>query len=263
MFAISYRSLIGSCMALMTAVTAGCGDAHDDTSADGDPLAVGNVRDLERIDSVSRWDSPLPMSDSTVRMKVNYMGNLRTVFNDSNYVHWAAADSVGIEPMSGLGSYWRLRRPVVKLTSCRDFFVEPLTHSVPFVVADAATAIHEIGRRFSDSVASRGGSRYRVRITSVTRTPETVRRLRRRNVNAVDSSVHQRATTVDISYARFIPDADNPVARSVDDLKGILAEVLAAMRKEGKIYVKFERKQPCFHITVRPREAWHRQDEPA
>ena len=56
------------------------------------------------------------------------------------------------------------------------------------------------------------------------------------------SSVHQLATTVDVSYARFIPDADNPVARSVDDLKGVLVEVLAAMRDEGKIYVKFERK---------------------
>ena len=170
------------------------------------------------------------------------MGNMRTVFNDSNYIHWAAADSVGIVPLSGLKSHWQLRRPLVKITSCRDFFIEPLTHSVPYLVPEAADAIHEIGRRFTDSVAARGGSRYRIRITSVTRTPETVRRLRRRNVNAVDSSVHQLATTVDVSYARFIPDADNPVARSVDDLKGVLAEVLAAMRDEGKIYVKFERK---------------------
>lgn len=227
-----------------------CADRHAESPDAMRPIT--NARDLERVDTVGPWDVARPMSDTTTRMKVNYMGNMRTVFNDSNYIHWAAADSVGIVPLSGLKSHWQLRRPLVKITSCRDFFIEPLTHSVPYLVPEAADAIHEIGRRFTDSVAARGGSRYRIRITSVTRTPETVRRLRRRNVNAVDSSVHQLATTVDVSYARFIPDADNPVARSVDDLKGVLAEVLAAMRDEGKIYVKFERKQPCFHITARP-----------
>lgn len=224
----------------------------DPEQAGATPRFDGMARDLEHIDSVSRWDTPLPMADATVRMPVNYMGRLHQAFNDSNYVHWAAADSIGIVPLSDLRSHWQLRRPLVKITSCRDFYLEPLTHSVPYLVPEAAAMVHEIGRRFTDSVAARGGSRYRMRITSVTRTPETVRLLRRHNVNAVDSSVHQLATTVDISYARFIPDADNPVPRSVDDLKGVLAEVLAAMRDEGKLYVKYERKQPCFHTTVRP-----------
>lgn len=240
------------CGFVSVCLAAGCGSS-DSAPGTKDP-AIHSVRDLERIDSVSRWDVSRPMADATTRMKVNYMGNLYRVFNDSNYIHWAAADSVGIVPLSDLRSHWHMRRPLVRITSCRDFFVEPLTHSVPYLVPEAADMVHEIGRRFTDSVAARGGSRYRIRITSVTRTPETVRRLRRRNVNAVDSSVHQLATTVDISYARFIPDADNPVDRSVDDLKGVLAEVLAAMRAEGKIYVKFERKQPCFHITARPRK---------
>ena len=236
---------------LFAVAFASCEERHVDESDEIGPYL--DARDLERMDSVSQWNKSRPMTDATTRMKVNYIGNLYQVFNDSNYIHWAAADSVGIVPLSDLRSHWHLKRPLVKITSCEDFFVEPLTHSVPYLVPEAADMIHEIGRRFTDSVAVRGGSRYRIRITSVTRTPETVRRLRRRNVNAVDSSVHQRATTVDISYARFIPDDDNPVDRSVDDLKGVLAEVLAAMRNEGKLYVKFERKQPCFHITVRPR----------
>jgi hypothetical protein len=37
----------------------------------------------------------------------------------------------------------------------------------------------------------------------------------------------------------------------VDDLKGILSEVLKAMREENKIWVKYEVGQPCFHITAR------------
>ncbi len=226
--------------------------AEDTAAPTARSESVISARDLDNTDSVSVWDISRAMDDATERMKVNYMGSLRNAFNDSNYVHWAAADSVGITPLSDLRSHWQLTRPLVKITSCRDFFLEPLTHSVPYLVPEAAAMVHEIGRRFTDSVAARGGSRYRMRITSVTRTPETVSRLRRRNVNAVDSSVHQLATTVDISYARFIPDADNPTPRSVDDLKGVLAEVLATMRDEGKLYVKYERKQPCFHTTVRP-----------
>ena len=66
--------------------------------------------------------------------------------------------------------------------------------------------------------------------------------------------MHQLGTTFDISYSSFIANSDaNP--RSVDDLKGILAEVLKAMREEEKIWVKYEVKQPCFHITARkPKE---------
>lgn len=238
---------------LAAVVATACGSSTEESGEAEEPEVVAvTARDLEQTDTVSRWNRPLPMVDATQRMKVNYMGNLYRVFNDSNYVHLEAADTMGIKPLSDLRSHWQLRRPLVKITSCKDFFVEPLSHSVPYLVPEAAEMVHEIGRRFTDSVRVRGGSSYRIRVTSVTRTPETVRRLRRRNVNAVDSSVHRLATTVDISYARFIPGEDNTIPRSVDDLKGILAEVIAAMRDEGKLYVKFERKQPCFHITVRP-----------
>ena len=82
------------------------------------------------------------------------------------------------------------------------------------------------------------------------RTPEGVKKLRRRNRNAVDSSVHQMGTTVDVSYSRFMA-YDEVMPRSAEDLKNLLAEVLYAMRNEGKCWVKYERKQPCFHITVR------------
>lgn len=243
-------------MIALAALAPACNSApHESDVASGPQKTAnfnGTARDLDHIDSTSHWSVARAMEGTTRRMKVNYMGSMRTAFNDSNYIHRGAADSVGIVPLSDLRSHWQLSRPLVKITSCKDFFLEPLSHSVPYLVPEAAAMIHEIGRRFTDSVAARGGSRYRMRITSVTRTPETVGRLRRRNVNAVDSSVHQKATTVDISYARFIPEADNPVPRSVDDLKGILAEVLATMRDEGKLYVKYERKQPCFHTTVRP-----------
>lgn len=214
-----------------------------------------DVTQLEQEDSVSRWQAHLEeMPEPTQRIKVNYFGNLRQIFNDSNYIHWEEAELYGIEPLSDTRSHWKLRSPIVKVTSCRDFYVDTLIFSRPYLVPVASARLHEIGRRFRDSIDVRGGGNYRIKVTSLLRTPRTVKRLRRRNRNAIDSSVHQLGTTFDISYASFIAsDADKP--RSVDDLKGILAEVLKAMREEGKIWVKYERGQPCFHITARkPRD---------
>lgn len=213
-----------------------------------------SVKQLE-TDSVSQHLAHLPeMPEPTRSIKVNYFGNLRQFFNDSNYVHWEEAELYGITPLTDTRSHWQLRTPIVKVTTCPDFFIDSLVYSRPYLVPVAAARLHEIGRRFRDSIDSRGGGDYRIKVTSLLRTPRTVKYLRRRNRNAIDSSVHQLGTTFDISYASFIASNDlNP--RSVDDLKGILAEVLKTMREEGKIWVKYERGQPCFHITARkPRD---------
>lgn len=211
-----------------------------------------NVYDLERMDTVSFYRRHLDkMPDPTHRIKVNYFGNLRPYFNDSNYIHWAEAERYGIRPLTDTRSHWQIDRPIVKVTSCADYYLDTLIFSRPYLVPTAASTLREIGRRFRDTIAVRGsGGDYRIKVTSVLRTPQTVKRLRRRNRNAVDSSVHQLGTTFDISYASFVASSPSP-AYSVDDLKGILSEVLKAMREEGKIWVKYEVGQPCFHITAR------------
>ena len=57
------------------------------------------------------------------------------------------------------------------------------------------------------------------------------------------------ATTIDISYVRFGEDSSNP--RNLYELRLALAQTLHELRKEGRCYVKIERKQYCYHITVR------------
>lgn len=212
-----------------------------------------SVYDLE-VDTVSPYLGHLPdMPDPNGRLKVNYFGSLKQNFNDSNYIHWAEAEQYGIEPLTNTRSHWRLRSPIVKVTTCPDYYIDTLIFSRPYLVPLAAGRLHEIGRRFRDSLSVRGGGDYRIKVTSLLRTPQTIKRLRRRNRNAIDSSVHQLGTTFDISYASFIANSAGH-ARSVDDLKGVLSEVLRAMREEGKIWVKYEVGQPCFHITARKPE---------
>ncbi len=219
----------------------------------------GNGSDNELTPELLEPDSALAysthigyMPEPCIDMHVNYLGkNYGLVFNDSNYRHQAVAAITGMVPLTDLRSHWQNTRGLTKIESCEDFYVENLTYSRPFLVPEAAAMLHEIGRRFRDTIEARGGGDYRIKLTSVLRTPSTVKKLRRRNVNAVDSSVHTLGTTVDISHSSFICD-NASMPRTVNDLKGVLSEVLYAMRDEGKCLVKYERKQPCFHITVAP-----------
>lgn len=177
------------------------------------------------------------------------LGRLADAFNDSNKYQYAAGERIGIKPISSLAEAYYLRRPMVRIRSCQWYHLEPLTHSVPYLVPEAAALLETIGRNFRDSLARHGISGHTMRVTSVLRTAQSVKRLRRVNGNATDSSTHKLGTTFDISYARFDHDGSSP--RIPDEqLKFILAEVLRDLRNQNKCLVKFERKSPCFHITA-------------
>ena len=210
----------------------------------GMPVAPADSVFMRRLDSMPDLNC--------VKLHVNPIGgSLGRVFNDSNHVQLAVAEEIGIKPIESLSDAWHLRRPVKKIYSCREYYVDNLTHSLPYLVPEAYDLLKEIGARFNDTLAARGGGSYRIKVTSVLRTGTGVRKLRRRNINAVKNSTHQFGTTFDISYAKFICDSMT-VNRTQEDLKNLLAEILKGLVSEGRCYVKYERKQSCFHITARP-----------
>lgn len=183
-------------------------------------------------------------------LKIRPVGAFSKVFNDSNHVHLVEARAGGIKPIEDSDSAWAYATDIVKVESNKYYLVDELTHSYPYLRRHAADVLDELARRFNDSLVARGGGEYRLKVTSVLRTPLTVKKLRRVNRNASGESAHQYATTFDISYSKFICDDSTRTRRRFEDLKNLLAEVVAAMRKEGKILVKHERKQACFHITA-------------
>lgn len=190
--------------------------------------------------------------DTTVHtVAVRNIGALRTAFNDTNDTHLAAAIRTGISPISTLADVWKITRPIVRIASCNDYYVDSMTHSLPYLTPEADALLHDIGRSFADTIAARsGGHRYLVKVTSALRTEASVAALRRRNRNATDSSAHRFATTFDLSYTKFI-QCDPNYRISQESLKNVLAEVLADLRERERCYVKYERKTSCFHITVR------------
>ncbi len=204
-------------------------------------------------DTTSQFDNHLDEmpSNSCVRLRVKPIGpSLGRVFNDSNYRHIAEAQRIGIHPISSPADAWQVKRPICRVRSCANYVVDNLTHSYPYLVPEAADLLDEIGSRFNDSLAARGGGMYRIKVTSLLRTENTIKRLKRRNINAISSSAHQYGTTFDISYVNFICDRSTATNRTQQDLKNLLGEILSDLRDEGRCLVKYERKQGCFHITA-------------
>lgn len=248
-----------SILAAVAIALTSCGGA-DEAEGPVEPsstdMELARLSDLLRPEPLFRQPYDWKMDSMPaggVKMHINYLGGtLAKVFNDSNYLQMQASKALGIRPVASPADAWHSTRPLVKITSNPDFYVDNLTHSMPYLVPEAADLLHDIGKAFNDSLQARGGGAYRLKVTSVLRTPTTVKSLRRRNVNAVKESTHLYGTTFDISHAQFICDNDS-MPRTQEDLKNLLAEVLFDMKQKGRCYVKYERKQACFHITARPR----------
>lgn len=171
------------------------------------------------------------------------------MFNDSNHTQLAYAKHLGIEPLNSTSEVESASRELVKITSCDDYGVDYLTHSVPYLVPESVSLLSEIGRNFKDSLARRGYDGYKIKVTSVLRTPDLVKDLKKVNINATDSSTHMFGTTFDLSWKNFY--ADNPSkALSGNYLKALLGEVLLDLREQKKCLVKYEHKTTCFHITA-------------
>lgn len=201
----------------------------------------------------AKWDKFLEIDDSDVAqpVKTYFEGRRSVVFNDSNNVQLEAAEVVGITPVTDMASAWNISKPLKLVASCENYYLEELTHSFPFLVPEAHGLLNEIGVEFNKRLWERSKSKYRIKVTSVLRTPATIRDLMKKNRNAVATSTHQYGTTFDISYSKFIQDQREKPC-SFANLADLLSEVLQDLQEQGRCYVKYESKQSCFHITVRP-----------
>lgn len=194
-------------------------------------------------------------------MKMNEPRNIRGVvsykrsFGDLNDVQLKAAKAIGIRPIASREEAEHLSGRLVEIAPCEFYGMDSLTHSIPYLVPQASALLDTIGSNFLDSLECKGLNPNRVIVTSVTRTKEDVKRLRRTNGNASMNSCHFYGTTFDISWKRFekVEDPDGRPMQDVnaDTLKLVLSEVLRDLRKADRCYVKYELKQGCFHITAR------------
>ena len=132
---------------------------------------------------------------------------------------------------------------LVDITLGNGYKVDSLTHSFPFVTPDTKVVLEELGQAY---VALAGEGNF-FTVSSATRTESQQKALKRRNRNATDgNSSHSYGISFDISYIRF-----NGVRGWDGKAQQNLEKVLNHFQQTGKIYVIKERRQSCYHVTVR------------
>jgi hypothetical protein len=192
-------------------------------------------------------------TDTEPKKYTRFNGNYNKTFDDLPDLHIEAAGENGIGPLEARADTALYMDKLVKIPEELDIYrVDKLTHSMPYLVTKAASLLSDIGLNFRDSLVSKKMPLYKPIVTSILRTNDDVKGLSRRNRNASDNSVHRYGTTFDIAWTRF-DKVDPSDTRTLDDgrLKAVLGQVLHDLRERDRCYIKHERKQSCFHITVR------------
>lgn len=174
-------------------------------------------------------------------------------FNDMHAKQHAVASQIGLtRPPKDRDDAASMHRQLVELKTNENYIIDSLTHSVPFLIPSAKRELDAIGEEWADILQRNGLPHYRFYVTSVLRTEEDIRYLQSSgNINSVTQSCHCYGTTFDIAYMRYNKVTRTRMYMHEDNLKLVLGQVLLNHQRAGKIFVKYEAKQSCFHITVR------------
>jgi hypothetical protein len=171
------------------------------------------------------------------------------VFNDVNDVHVEKAKAVGLRKIPDKRDDIDFTR-LVKVEDSDYLVIDDLRYSVPYLTKAAAAELDRISRAFHDSLTRKQFPVYKLVCSSILRTEEDVARLKKSgNPNASDNSSHCYGTTFDITYTRYWRDEETDEFMQPYELTKVLAEVLRDEKDAGRILVKYERKEHCFHIT--------------
>lgn len=215
--------------------------------------APAGVRQLSERDLLATTS---PRLDFSKRHPIRSVPSYRDCFPDVQDVQIVAAQANGVTPVECRADAERRKSELLYVGANPYYEIDPrMNRSIPYLVPRASHLLQHIGRRFLDSLAVKQIPLHKIIVTSVLRTEDDVRRLKRVNGNASEQSCHRFGTTFDISYNRFhtVSPPGEPERRAVrnDSLKFVLSEVLRDVRAEGRCYIKYEVKQGCFHVTVR------------
>jgi len=173
--------------------------------------------------------------------------------NDRLVDYSSAAKLSGVEPSKTVGEIKKKARQgkLVKVRSGRRYLVDRLNYSHPYVTRDTRELIDEIAKRFREKTSEKGLKGSQFIITSMTRKTESLKSLRKFNMNASQNSPHLYGNAFDITYKRIL--ARKMILTNCDKsfLKEALAEVIWELRAEKKCWATYEKGQACFHVVAR------------
>ena len=174
-------------------------------------------------------------------------------FNDLQSRQLAAAQAIGLpRPPKDREDAASMKKKLQLVESTDNYIIDSLTHSVPYLIPSAKRELDSIGAEWADILQRNGLPHYRFRVTSILRTEEDIHALQRSgNINSVTQSCHCYGTTFDLAYMHYDKVTRTRDYVLEDNLKLVLGQVLLNEQRKGHIYVKYEWKQSCFHVTCR------------
>lgn len=231
-----------------------------DETGNSDSIEVAEVPEVEETsDAPVKYDlltiAPPQAIDFSYRHRVRGILSYDNELHDVQDVQYPSARKWGVPPIDSRAELEGAKSSLVYIGASPYYIIgRQMQHSIPYLVPRASHLLQHIGRCFIDSLAAKQLPLHTIVVTSALRTEQDANRLRRTNGNASEQSCHRFGTTIDISYRSFYDVARNtqdPTAEVQERLKMVLSEVLRDARKQGLCWVMYERKQACFHITVR------------
>lgn len=220
-----------------------------------EPPAVPAVAEQEQLPPVCESDAA-DNSDSYEEPQAREVIYNRSrlpyakMFADLNDAHLDVAKRVGLKTIPDKRESVSATNGLVVISDNEYYVVDNLRYSMPYLTTGAASELLAIGRAFSDSLKSKKLLEYKLVVSSVLRTEEDIRKLRRSgNPNATDNSAHCYGTTFDITYTRYFREDETEAFMQPFELTKVLGEVLRDQKNAGRCLVKYERKEHCFHIT--------------
>jgi hypothetical protein len=172
-----------------------------------------------------------------------------SIFNDINELHLEKAREVGLKSIPEKRDVVDTKQ-LVKVEESDYLTIDELRYSVPYLTAGAAAELNRIAKAFNDSLARKQLPVYKLVCSSILRTEEDVTRLQKSgNPNASDNSAHCYGTTFDITYTKYDREEETDEFMQPFELTKVLGEVLRDEKNAGRILVKYEKKEHCFHIT--------------
>jgi hypothetical protein len=188
-----------------------------------------------------------------------YTGSTRVHrFRDLNEIHLRYARLYGISPIASRKVFEQKvkvltsENRLLKISDSKYYTVNKLSHSHPYLVPRAKKLLDLIGERFRKKLKEHNLDDYQYKITSLIRTQESQRSLSFSNVNAASKSAHLYGTTFDITY-KSLSKKSMLGKKTVRDGAAIrlLSETIRELQQERRLLVITERKEACFHITIR------------
>jgi uncharacterized protein YcbK (DUF882 family) len=140
---------------------------------------------------------------------------------------------------------------LVRVNSGRRFIIEKLSYSYPYLTIESRDLLNDISKRFRSKTEKAGLNGARFIVTSMTRTTEKMKVLRKNNGNASVNSPHLRGNAFDITYVRFscrklfVTECDKRF------MKEALAEIIWQLSEEKRCWATYETQQSCFHVVAR------------